>query len=77
MNDLQTATAHSHRLPGSLGASARMASLLAAMTVTSLLVGSQLGIANGYTSQADAVTAAQRAQQAVAQRSLATRAARS
>lgn len=38
----------------------RMACLLAAVLTTALLVGSQLGIADRYTGQADAVMAAKR-----------------
>lgn len=45
----------------------RAASLLASMAVTAFLVGSQLGIADGYTRQADAMLAAKNAQQSVAQ----------
>jgi len=45
----------------------RATSLLASLIVTALIVGSQLGIADGYTRQADAVLAAKNAQQPVAQ----------
>jgi len=45
----------------------RAASLLASLAVTALTVGSQLGIADDYTRQADAVLAAKNAQQPVAQ----------
>lgn len=46
---------------------ARVASLLASMAVTALVIGSQLGIADGYNRQADALLAAKNAQQSVAQ----------
>lgn len=46
----------------------RAASLLASIAITALLVGSQLGIADRYTRQADAVLAAKQAPQPVAQR---------
>ncbi len=45
----------------------RAACLLAAVAVTTLIVGSQLGIAVGYTTQADTALAAKNAQQPVAQ----------
>ena len=45
----------------------RAASLLASVVVTALIVGSQLGIAESYTDQADATLIAKRAQQPVAQ----------
>jgi len=45
----------------------RVASLLASAAVTALVIGSQLGIADGYTRQADALLAAKNAQQPVAQ----------
>lgn len=45
----------------------RASSLLAAALVTTLIVGGQLGIADGYTQQADAPLAASNAQQPVAQ----------
>ena len=41
----------------------RAASLLASLAATALIVGSQLGIADGYTQQADAVLAAKNLQQ--------------
>jgi hypothetical protein len=45
----------------------RAACLLAAVAVTTLIVGSQLGIAVGYATQADTALAAKSAQQPVAQ----------
>lgn len=57
MNNLQTQTV-----------AARVASLLAAVAVTALVIGSQLGIAEGYKRQANALLAVKNAQQSVAQR---------
>ena len=48
----------------------RAVSLLASLAVTALIVGSQLVIADAYTRQADAVLAAKKAQQPVAQRAV-------
>lgn len=45
----------------------RATSLLASAAITALIVGSQLGIANGYTQEADALLAASNAQPPVAQ----------
>jgi hypothetical protein len=45
----------------------RISCLLASAVVTALIVGSQLGIADGYTQQADAVLAARNAQRSLAQ----------
>ena len=45
----------------------RAACLLAAVAVTTLIVGSQVGIAVGYTTQADTALAAKNAQRPVAQ----------
>ena len=45
----------------------RAASLLASMAVTALILGSQLGIADGYTKQAAAALAAKSALQPIAQ----------
>ncbi len=45
----------------------RATSLLASAAITALIVGSQLGMADGYTQKADAVLAAKNAQQPVAQ----------
>ena len=53
--------------PQSQAIATRAASLLASLVVTILIVGSQLGIADGYTQQADALLAAKKAPQPVAQ----------
>lgn len=45
----------------------RAASWLASLLVTTLIVGSQLGIADSYTKQADALLAAKKTPQPVAQ----------
>ena len=45
----------------------RAACLLASVVITTLIVGTQLGIAESYTDQADATLIAKRAQQPVAQ----------
>lgn len=44
----------------------RVTGLLASLALTALMIGSQLGIADGYTRHADAVLAAKKAQQPVA-----------
>jgi hypothetical protein len=48
----------------------RVASLLASLVVTALIVGGQFGIADAYARQADAVLAAKIAQQPVAQQAV-------
>ena len=50
----------------------RAASLLASAAITALIVASQLGIADGYTQQADALLAARHAQPPVAQNTAAS-----
>lgn len=63
MNAHQTLTiqaANPSPVPGQPSRASRIGCLLAAALVTTLSLGAQLGLAQGYTAQADAVMAAQR-----------------
>ncbi|MBL0148565.1 MAG: hypothetical protein IPP87_07465 [Ideonella sp.] len=63
MNAQQTPTiqaANERPVPGQPSRASRIGCLLAAALVTTLSLGAQLGLAQGYTAQADALMAAQR-----------------
>lgn len=58
--------------PETQAVATRAVSLLASWAITALIVGSQLGIADGYTQQADAMLATKNAQQPIAQQAAPT-----